>query len=143
MTAPLLIVDDEAAIRDMLQRHFRYLGHEVRVADSAAAALAVLAEHSIGIVISDIRMPGTDGVALLQEIRRGYPTVRVIMMTGYVGQESILACMRRGADTCVFKPFEDLTQLEAAVEQSESILRRWRHILSELQALRGHGEGAA
>lgn len=143
MTSSLLIVDDEAAIRDMLQRHFRYLGHEVRVADSAQAALAVLAEHAIAIVISDIRMPGMDGVELLQEIRRGYPTVRVIMMTGYVGQESILAAMRRGADTCVFKPFEDLDQLEAAVEQSEAVLRRWRQILSERQALRPLGEGAA
>lgn len=139
MKPALLIVDDEAAIRELLQRHFRYLGYDVATAENGVAALEALADRRTDIVISDIRMPEMDGVTLLERIRADYPMVRVIMITGFVTQESILACMRAGAETCIFKPVVDLEVLEQAVETSVKIIKHWWRILAELRGRRGEG----
>ncbi|MGB0680382.1 MAG: response regulator [Polyangiales bacterium] len=143
MKRSLLVVDDEAEIRSLLQRHFRYLGWQVEVAEDGLAALDVLAIQRTDIVISDVRMPRMDGVTLLENIRRDYPMIRVIMITGYVNQESILACMRQGAETCVFKPLEDLIQLEEAVDNAMKTIKHWWVILADLQSMREQGEGRA
>ncbi len=134
MKPQLLIVDDEQEIRDLLQRHFRYLGYEVETAENGRDALRVLARKRTDVVISDIRMPGMDGTELLKVIRQDYPMIRVIMITGFVTQESILACMRRGAETCIFKPIEDLEVLERAVSHAMSAIKQWWSILADLQA---------
>lgn len=134
MKGRLLIVDDEKEIREFLSRHFRYEGYEVQVAKDGVDALERLEESRIDVVISDIRMPRMDGVMLLERVRREYPMVRVIMMTGHVAQEALLACMREGAETCIFKPLEDLSEMERAVEAAVGVLRRWWQILAELKS---------
>ena len=125
MVARLLIVDDEESIRDMLSRHFRYLGYYVETAGNGADALRVLENEHVDIVITDIRMPEMDGIALLREVRREYPMIHVIMITGFVTQENVLTCMRLGADSCLFKPFDDLTELDAAVQRAVDAIDRW------------------
>ena len=84
------------------------------------------------IVISDIVMPVMNGVALLRVIRREFPMVRVIIITGYVTQENVMACMRHGAETCVFKPWSDMRELEEAVARASAGLRTWKHKLHQL-----------
>lgn len=143
MKIQLLIVDDEEEIRDALSRHFRYLGYAVEVAEDGEAALGKMQELRVDIVISDIRMPKMDGVMLLERIRHEHPTTRVIMMTGQVAQAAVLACMQEGAETCVFKPFEDMTELESAVSTSVATVKRWWKILAELRNLDGSGETSA
>ena len=96
----------------------------------------------VDVVISDIRMPEMDGVALLREVRRQYPMVRVIMITGYVTLENALACMRNQADTCIFKPIQDMTELEQAVETAMEALARWNRKFRELQGMKPTDEGA-
>ena len=142
MSAHLLIVDDEAEIREMLSRHFRLLGYEVDLAGNGREALEVLAVKRVEIVISDIMMPELDGVALLQEIRSHYPMVRVIMITGYVTLDNALACMRNQADTCVFKPLNDLTELDQAVQRALDGLKRWQRKLRDLQGMKPAGKEA-
>lgn len=137
MKARLLVVDDEVEIRELLSRHFRYLGYEVVVAQDGVDALEKMEQSRIDVVISDIRMPRMDGVALLERLRREYPMVRIVMMTGYVAQEAILACMREGAETCIFKPLEDLSEMEAAVDHAVTTIRRWWVILSDLRQRTG------
>lgn len=137
MKVRMLIVDDEQEIRESLQRHFRYLGYDVDVACDGVDALKKMEEARIDVVLSDIKMPNMDGVMLLERVRREYPMVRMIMMTGYVAQRAILSCMRYGAETCIFKPLEDLTLLEEAVETSVKTIQRWWEILGELRALGG------
>ena len=134
MKPQLLIVDDENEISELLKRHFEYLGYEVDTADGGVRALRVLESRRMDIVISDIRMPGMDGIELLEAIRTEYPMLRVIMITGYVTQENILACMRLGAEACIFKPFEDLEDLEAVVAQTWKGIQRWWRVLAELGA---------
>jgi CheY-like chemotaxis protein len=136
MRTRLLIVDDELDIQELLQRRFRYAGHDVETASSGPEALLKLAQNRTDVVISDIMMPGMDGVDLLRTIRQNHPMVRVIMITGHVSQSSILSCMRLGAETCIFKPFEDLSELDAAVAQGMQTIQRWWDILARLQGKR-------
>jgi len=133
--ARLLIVDDEAEIRDMLSRHFRYLGFQVDTACDGVEAMQKLARERTEVVISDIVVPRMDGVELLKTARQQYPMIRFIMITGYVTMENALACMRYGADTCVFKPLEDLVELEEAVEFAVVWLKRWQKKLKMLQEM--------
>jgi len=128
----LLIVDDEKNIRDMLSRHFRFLGYAVTTAADGNAALQYMAEHRFEVVISDISMPVMDGIDLLRQIKKDFPMVHCIMITGYVTMENILACMRLGADTCVFKPLEDLTELESAVSNAVAELKHWQEKMKNL-----------
>jgi DNA-binding NtrC family response regulator len=136
MSARLLIVDDEVEIREMLSRHYRLMGYEADLAANGRDALEVLAAKRIEVVISDIMMPEMNGVALLQEIRNQYPMVRVIMITGYVTLENALACMRYQADTCVFKPLDDLAELDAAVALALDSLKQWQRKLRDLQGMK-------
>lgn len=134
MSLKLLIVDDEQEIREMLSRHFRLLGISNSTASNGKEALNYLASNSVDIVISDIRMPEMDGVELCRQLRKDFPLVRIILMTGQVNLESALACLRQGVDDCLFKPFEDLKLLEEAVDRSKSILDRWKKVLNKLAA---------
>jgi CheY-like chemotaxis protein len=129
----ILVVDDEKEIRDLLDRHFRFSGYEVLQAENGKDALVTMADHRVHVVISDIQMPVMNGVDLIRQVREHYPMVRIIMMTGYVTLENVLACWRRGADTCVFKPFTDLAELEEAVAKAVAAQQNWLRILNELR----------
>ena len=135
MKVKLLIVDDEAEICDMLSRHFRYQGYDVETAENGIEALEILDQASYQVVISDIAMPKMTGVQLLEAIRQQHPMIHCIMMTGFVTLENALACMQQGADTCIFKPFESLVELQSAVEDAVRALKRWQEKLKMLQAM--------
>lgn len=136
MTTSLLIVDDESEIREMLSRHFRYQGYDVTTAVDGKDALEKLAAKKIDILISDIMMPEVNGVELLRHVRADYPMVRPIMITGHVTLDNALACIRYGADSCVFKPITDLGLLEKAVEEASAKTKYWMQILKELRGLK-------
>ena len=136
MKVRILVVDDEPGIREMVQRHFRFLGFEVGTAENGRAALDMMAGERYDIVISDIMMPEMTGPEMLQEIRSHYPMVHVIMMTGYVTMSNALACMRLGADTLIFKPLEDLEEVERAVEKAVEHINHWLDLLKQLQSMK-------
>lgn len=142
MKVKILIVDDEIEICEMLSRHFRYIGYDVDTASNGVEALEKLSHSSFQVVISDIVMPKTDGVELLRAIKNQYPMVHTVMITGYVTLENALACMRLGADTCVFKPLEDLTELEDAVANAVKALKQWQEKLKTLKAMNPTVSGA-
>lgn len=136
MSAAILIVDDEAAIRNSLSRYFRLKGYEVETAENGLDALDKLAARPWQVVISDIMMPKMTGVELLRRIRREYPMTRVIMITGYVTLENALACLRNNADTCIFKPLGDLSELDDAVNNAINYLDHWKQKLAELKRMK-------
>jgi DNA-binding NtrC family response regulator len=135
MIPHLLIVDDEANLRNSLQRRYKLNEYDVDVADGGAAALALLEKKQYHVVISDIKMPGIDGIELLRRIKNEYPMTRVIMMTGYVTLENGLACLRHGADTCIFKPFEDLKEMDEAIKNALNYLLHWEKKLLRLRGM--------
>ena len=136
MKVRILVVDDEAEICDMLTRHFRFLGYDAVSASNGQKALEIIQSNPPSIVISDIKMPVMDGTELLRTLRQEYPMIHVIMITGYVTLDNALTCMRLGADTLVFKPLEDLRELENAVERAVSSITHWLDLLKELRAMK-------
>lgn len=132
MNTQLLIVDDEQEIRDALSRHFRLLGYDVETAADGKSALEVLNRTRVQVVITDIVMPEMSGTELLKRIRKDFPMVRVVVMTGYVTQEHVMACLRHDAETCIFKPWPDLTEMETAVRLAAERTQIWKQKLKEL-----------
>jgi DNA-binding NtrC family response regulator len=102
----LLIVDDEAVVRDSLGKWFREEGYEVGLAESASEALNRLAENPWDLALVDIKMPGTDGIELQRRLREVVPELIVIIMTGYASVESAVAALKNGAYDYVTKPFD-------------------------------------
>jgi CheY-like chemotaxis protein len=136
MTVRLLIVDDEAVIRALLQRHFVAKDYMVETAANGLEALQRLADAKYDIVITDLLMPEMDGHELLSRIRDEYPLIRVIVMTGAVSIDNMLACLREGAFTFVTKPLTDLAPLSDAVHVSAWIVQGWLEQLTLLQRMK-------
>lgn len=136
MTRRILVVDDEESIRLSLARHFRMRDMEVDTAADGLDALDKLAANPYRVMVSDIMMPRMDGIGLLRRMRSEYPMTRSIMTTGYVTLENALACLKFGAETCIFKPFSDLSELDQAVEAAFAYHERWERKLLELRGMR-------
>jgi len=101
---PVLVVDDEASLRHLLRVIIEGAGYPVREAADGHQAIAVLdAEPDIRIVLSDIRMPRMDGMALLESIRER--DLRVVMMSAYGSTDTAVAALGKGAHDYISKPF--------------------------------------
>lgn len=132
MKARILVVDDEEEIRTSLARHFKMKGYETVPAGSVDEAVEVLNSTPIQVLISDIVMPEKHGTELLDVLADSFPMIQAIMITGYVTLDNALKCMRKGADTCIFKPFNDFSELDDAVERAYRWHIRWQEKLKEL-----------
>lgn len=128
----ILIVDDEVAITDTLKRFFVIEGYDVITCNNPYEALKIVYEQNIFVVISDIAMPGMTGVELLKRIKKNNGMVKVIMITGYVTLDNILACLRLGADECFIKPITDLDLLKNAVDDALTKLKKWHDLMLEI-----------
>jgi two-component system response regulator HydG len=104
--ANLLIVDDEAIVRDSLGKWFSEEGYDVTVAQSAQEALARMAERHMDLALVDIKMPGTDGVELQKRMYEIDPEMIVIIMTGYASVETAVTALKNGAYDYISKPFD-------------------------------------
>ena len=93
----ILVVDDEQKQRQILKILLNSEGYEVRTADSVETALERMAEKEPDIVITDLRMEGQDGIALLEQTKRKYPNCKVILLTGYGSIENAVEAMKKGA----------------------------------------------
>jgi len=104
----ILIVDDEAMIRNLLKNTLEREKYGVFTADSGMNALQVLASNHIDIVISDIHMDGMNGLELLAQIKIHYPNIPVIMITGHSGKYDKDDVISAGADGYITKPFKNI-----------------------------------
>jgi len=103
----VLVVDDEASMRQFLAICLRREGHEVATAESAAAALQLLASAPADIVVTDLRMPGPlDGLGLLREVKARSLATEVILVTAFATADTALAAMKQGAYDYLIKPFK-------------------------------------
>ncbi len=127
----ILIADDEPGVRESLAEVFREEGYEVAQAPDGKAAMALLEQNDFDVVISDLKMPGADGLEVLQRARELAPQILVLIMTAHATVDSAVAALRRGAHDYFLKPviFDD------ALHKVESLLRH-RQIAWENQFLR-------
>lgn len=109
----ILIVDDEPDLREVLSARFEMEGCEVSIAENGQAALALMKIDHFDVVISDIRMPGGNGLDLLKAIQTKRPTPAVILISGFsdIDESEIL---KNGASAILVKPF-DLEDLVHAI----------------------------
>ena len=106
MGRKILIVDDEASMREFLAILLGREGYLVETAADAESALLRLAEHSFDLILSDVKMPGLDGIALLERVKRFWPDTAVLMITAYTTAEDAVEAMKRGAYDYIAKPFK-------------------------------------
>lgn len=102
----ILIVDDEEGLREGLSKLLHDEGYVVFSAETGEEALDILRQSRIDLVLTDMRMPGMDGLELLKKIRERYRDIGVIILTGYGHIESYIEAMNFGAIEYVSKPFK-------------------------------------
>jgi DNA-binding NtrC family response regulator len=119
-TRHLLLVEDEAALREAVAEQLGDRGYHVRQADSGEAAVAQLADFAFDVIITDLRLPGMDGSAVVEAAVERYPDIIAIVITGYGTVKDAVEAIKRGARDFVSKPFqidELLHVLDSALEQ--------------------------
>jgi len=116
----LLLVEDEAPLRQVVAEQLTDRGYHVEQCDSGEAAVARLADFAFDVIITDLRLPGMDGSALVQAAVGRYPDIVAIVVTGYGTTKDAVGAIKSGAFDFVSKPFqidELLHVLESALEQ--------------------------
>src|SRR5258708_5532807 len=129
--ASVLVIEDEAAIRDWLVRGLPTRGFKTATASDGPEALEKINHQKFDLIVCDIKMPGQDGVSVLKEIKRLKPNVEVIMATGYGAVGTAVESMKLGAYDYISKPFS-LDQLCAILEAALAI-QQSRKAASRLQ----------
>jgi len=119
-TRHLLLVEDELALREAVAEQLADRGYHVEQADSGETAIERLADFAFDIIITDLRLPGLDGSAVVEAAVERYPDIIAIVITGYGTVKDAVDAIRRGARDFVSKPFqidELLHVLDSALEQ--------------------------
>lgn len=137
----ILVVDDEPIARDNVAHIIAKDGHAVRVAANGQEAIDILGKEEIDLVLTDLCMQGKDGMAVLEEAKKLWPAVEVVVITGHASIDTAVEAMRKGAYHYVAKPFK-ISELRAIVDKAleKSLLRREIHSLREqIDARKGAG----
>ncbi|AGW13607.1 putative two-component hybrid sensor and regulator [Megalodesulfovibrio gigas DSM 1382 = ATCC 19364] len=124
MPERVLIVDDEAPIREVLELSVADLGYAVQTAAHGEAALAACETFGPGIVLTDIKMPGMDGIELLKRIKAAWPDIEVIMVSGHGDMELAIKSLQLEAMDFITKPVRDELLVNALKRASEKIAMR-------------------
>lgn len=111
----ILIVDDEAIIRDLCARALK--GYDVLQAGDGEEALHIFEKGGIDVILTDVMMPKMDGIELLRRLKEKEPTLVVIVMTGFAEKDTILNALKADADDFISKPL-NLLQLKTAVDKA-------------------------
>ena len=124
------MVDDEAAIRESLCDWLSDVGYEVLTAENGPQALEIIEREKLGIVITDLVMPGMDGIELMKTAKSILPNIEVIIITAYGSIPTAISAMREGAYDYIEKPFcperaelliEKLVERQKLVEENLSL----------------------
>jgi DNA-binding response OmpR family regulator len=137
--AKVLLVDDETAFLETLVKRLGKRGLEVDTASSGEAALAFLQDHTVDVVVMDVRMPGLDGIETLKRIKQTGETgglVEIIMLTGHASVEVAIRGMELGAFDYLMKPVE-LSELVYKIQDACKKKRLQEQKIAALRAASG------
>ncbi|MGO4735796.1 sigma-54-dependent transcriptional regulator [Bosea sp. 2KB_26] len=136
MTHSILVVDDEARLADVLAAALEDLGYRATAVENAREALSSLEQERFDLVLTDLRLPGMDGRALLQEVRKRWPEVPVVVITAFATVRDAVELVKEGAFDYIAKPFE--------MEDVAAVIRRalrLAEVVRDNERLRGELEG--
>jgi DNA-binding NtrC family response regulator len=136
-----LVVDDEADVRELLVEHLRHRGLRVAAAADGRAAVAAIQREPARyrLILTDLQLPGIDGLGVLQAARAANPSVVVVIVTGYASLDSAIQAVRLGAYDYLTKPFS-LGQIDVILQRLHDRLaleeenRRLQRQLGEREA---------
>lgn len=114
----ILVIDDEKGIRDGAQRILTKMDFSVKTAGRGEEGLEILENHPVSIILLDLKMPGMDGMEVLERVKQENPEILVIVITGYATIETAIEAMKRGAYDFIPKPFEP-DQLRIVVNRAK------------------------
>jgi DNA-binding NtrC family response regulator len=143
VSGTILVVDDDEGVRRVLTRWVADMGYAVQAADGAEKALEVMRDIEVDVALCDVRMPGHDGIWLIDQMRRLHPDTAIVLATGLLEMDPMVT-LRPGVVGYIVKPFdrEALTEVvkrgmaERRRLQTEHVARRPRMLPSA--ALEGH-----
>ncbi len=125
--ASILVIDDNPEFREILRKHLEATGHSVALAENGEQGLAVLERGGMDIVLTDILMPQRDGVEVLREAKRRWPSLPVIAISGggWIGANELLSMAEKlGADQVLQKPVRRDDLLQAVDEALRANLKK-------------------
>jgi two-component system response regulator HydG len=131
----IMVVDDEMIVRESLLHWFKKAGHNVDTAASGFEALEKLETVPFDVLFVDIKMPGMNGIELLERVKEGYPDTIVVIITAYGSIDTAVNAMKLGAADYLLKPFKP-DQLTLVLEK----IAHQRRVHSEFQYLKGRLE---
>jgi len=127
----VLVVDDQASVRELCKEIIESLGYRASTAEDGVAALAALEQEQMDIVLTDLKMPRMDGIELLSRVKEISPHTEVVLMTAYASIPTAVEAMRQGAYDYLAKPF----QTEEVRILLERVVRK-RELVDENRLLR-------
>lgn len=135
----LLIVEDEASLREITAERLSEHGYLVTQADTGETACSLLADFAFDIVITDLRLPGMDGMAVIEKARELYSEIIAVVVTGYGTVPDAVAAIKRGASDFVTKPFQfdHLLHILASTLEQRRLKSENAYLRSQLQ--QGYG----
>lgn len=128
----MMLVDDETRFLSTTSKLLAKKGYDVLTASSGAEALEKIRTNPVHVVILDVKMPGMDGNEALREIKKQYPMVEVIMLTGHATVESAIDGLKSGAVDYLMKP-ADITEI---IQKAEEAFMRRQNIEEKIRLAR-------
>ena len=119
----VLLVDDDAVFRSALKRHLQQAGYDVSTGSDTDEGLELLADGTFDLVLTDLKMPGSDGLEFLRRAREIQPGVDVIVITGFGNPERSLQALQSGAFWYLEKSYEDLSTVGHLVDKALELQR--------------------
>ncbi|MCJ8501126.1 sigma-54-dependent transcriptional regulator [Desulfatitalea alkaliphila] len=120
----ILVVDDAADAREVIQAHLEEEGYGVQTCSGVDQALQILAESAFDIIITDLRMPKAGGLEMVRHVRQHLPDAEVMMVTGYPSIEGAVEALKTGAEHYLAKPFTDSELLAAVAVVVRKLIRK-------------------
>src|SRR6056297_3415700 len=126
----IMVVDDEMIVRESFYHWFNKYGHETETAASGDEALEKLENRQFDLLFVDIKMPGMDGLELLDRVKAAYPETFVVIITAYGSIDSAVKAMKSGASDYLLKPFKPahIDLVMEKISQQKNLASRYQYL---------------
>jgi len=138
MSIKILIADDESIIRDSIAEYLQSEGYDTQTAADGESALEIIKNGNIDILLSDVRMPGMDGIELIKKVTTYASDTLVILMTAFASVETAIQALRSGAADYMLKPldFEELSMRISGLLERRNLIRENKYMREVIDRVR-------